>query len=178
MKKKHLQRALFLFGGIALVFCLFVVTHSSNEDLVIVPAELYVNEDSLEMPAYLYWYSKDSVGKDSPRFDLPLEETIEHLGCKVEKEEQRENVFAVVRVSGREYFLTGGAFACDLTEGDQILVSGAAQRRHVRWRGFTGPLYMADVDYEEVLKALGFDQISLEIDKDARIIKLTAHSNS
>ncbi|MBQ7473012.1 MAG: hypothetical protein IJS79_01525 [Oscillospiraceae bacterium] len=174
--KKGCKKRYYFLVGIALALLAFVVIemHSSNGDLVSVPAKLYVNGDPLEMPAYLYWYSKDSIGKNPPRFVFPFEEVLKQLGCQIEQDDQDKSRYAVVRVGNREFVLTGGSFACDLTKDDQVLVSGAARRQHVRGHGFTGPLYMADVDYEKVLKTLGFSQISLEIDESARIVKLSA----
>lgn len=167
--------------ALAFLFCIF------KEDLAIaglgvtaVKAELYVNGELLEMPAFMYWYVDPALGGAQVQF--PLYSTLESLGCQIERQGQNDTSstmgrysYTTVRAGSHVFVIKENSASSDLFENDRQIYSDIAQReRHFGGRKARGQLYLDDSDYEKVLTILGFDQITCEINEEERIVRLSA----
>ena len=148
----------------------------------IVPADCYVNGEWLKSSAILSWYKDSMVEKSPPMVKVPFFETLKKLGCQIEREENADGVFATIRVNGREFSLVGDNYLA-LYENDQRLVYAAERLNLYRGsqkQGTYGPFYMYCYDhgtFEELLKALGFDNITFETDGEPWVVRITAYTD-
>ena len=183
---KTLKRVLvgvYIYVNISiLVFVLFFVfSPKANSDIISVSADCYVNGEWIESSAIFYWYGwhgHPMIEKSPPGLELPYFEILEKLGCQIEREENADDMFATIRVNGREFSLVGDKYLV-LYENDRRLNYGAERLDLYRGRqeqGKYGPFYThCDSDtFKEMLKALGFNNITLEFDEEPWVVRLTA----
>ena len=127
-------------------------------------ADCYVNGEKLEMPAAIYWYGY------TPLASFPLVSTLESLGCHIEQEEINGYPHVIIHAGSREFVIN----SVDLYKDDTMLVFNAVRKEVRGGRNVRGQLFMDDHNYEAILKALGFKQITCEIDEEALVVKLNA----
>ena len=75
-RKRVLLLSVLLLVAIAFLFYHMILGMEFTKG---VSAELYVNGERLEMPAFVYWRGKTAL------VQLPLYSTLESLGCHVER---------------------------------------------------------------------------------------------
>lgn len=169
--------------ALAILLCFFreeVTGALAFEHVKVVKAELYVNGELLEMPAFMYWYVDPAVGGAQVQF--PLYSTLESLGCQIEREEQNESSSTMgwdssvsVWAGSRAFVIKENSYSSGLFENDRQIYSDMARRNTTHGgRNVRGQLYLDDSDYEKVLTILGFDQIICEIDEKEKIVRLSA----
>lgn len=137
----------------------------AGQDVRATNAELTVNGKQLEEPAVIYRYSLSCLA------DFPFFPTLEALGCEIERDAMNEESDAIIKHAGRTVYFKAqdSEFSVD---GERILKDTWISPSRVA--GISGMLYMAYYDYVDVLHALGFEQITLEINETRRTVKLTA----
>ena len=148
-------------------------------------ADCFVNGEKLDMLAYLYWHDDSFVEKYEPNYIcIPFFELLDKLGQLEIITNSKNGLHAVVHINGREYSLEADdAIHCDIIENGVILVKCAASRLFLD----TGPFYIQDyyklynddyddntLKYEQVLQALGFNDIALKIDQRTHVVRITA----
>ncbi len=145
----------------------------------VVQAEMYVNGELLDMPAIMYWYGDPDLG--GALISIPLYSTLEGLGCQIEREEQNDSSSTTgeypsvtVRVGSRVFVIKEKSYSSDLYENDRQIYFDMGFREEFGSRKVKGQLYLGNSEYKKVLKYFGFDQITCEIDEEARIIRLNA----
>ena len=147
-----------------------------------VRADLYINGQKAERPAMIYWWYGSGA-----RVDFPFYETLEGLGCQIERDRSQEKSDAEIWIGNKVYFFR--------SDDNSLYSNGETILSDIGLRQYAGgnlgdkllrflvirradPPYMDIDDYRAVLEALGFSQIELEIDEEARVVKLSAHSNN
>ena len=139
-------------------------------------ADIYVDGVKLEKPAIIYWY----ITKDPPPYvwvKVPFFDTLEALGCEIDRDESRPSSDAIIEVNGRRFIYK--AVSSTLYENDKPLYKGAAvplfsNGKDSESQILEGQLYMEhDLDsILTVLKAFGFNQLEATMDRDPFIVRI------
>ena len=127
-------------------------------------ADCYVNGEKLEMPAVIYWRGY------TPLASFPLVSTLESLGCHIEQVGQGYSSHLTIVAGNQEVEIKDG----NLYKDDTMIAFYAVEWEKCGGRNVRGQIYMNDHNYEAILKALGFKQITYEIDEEALVVKLNA----
>ncbi|MBR4578122.1 MAG: hypothetical protein IKO22_00765 [Oscillospiraceae bacterium] len=131
-----------------------------------VNAKLYVNGELLEEPASIYWRGYSALAS------FPLIATLESLGCQVKEEKQEDKIIVTILSGDREFTVENG----NLYEKGHYIYYDIARIGSCRGLFKREQYYLDISDHEKLLKALGFDQISCEIDEKTRVVHLNAES--
>ncbi|MGX8692715.1 MAG: hypothetical protein ACSW8E_03045 [Clostridia bacterium] len=162
-----------------LLFAVFFLLPGTGRTAKVLSAALYVNGERTKMPAIMFWYDDYQYQQgQSPLLGFPLYETLEKLGCQVERKEQKDAASATVRVGSRVFEIKENSYACDLYENDRLIYTGIAKPTFYGGRGVKGQQYLnkslINEDFENMLTVLGFEQITVEIDVKEKTVRLSA----
>ncbi len=165
--KRIILRCIFL---LILLFLIYLVLTScfagiGGEDIASLPAEMIVNGERLGMTAKVYWYGgKAHMG--ASRAECPFLMVLESLGCSIEGDEQTDPISIRIKAGYREFVLSSDS----LYERGNVLVAHAVVQYSFRSK----TIYLQAEKVQEVLAALGFEQISCNVDDEAMEIRLSA----
>ncbi len=169
----------FLFWSIPALLILlsvyFFVLPGAVSPSKVLSATLYVNGERVNMPAFMFWYDDYQYRHgQTPLLGFPLYETLEKLGCQLEREEEKDAASAAVRAGSRQFVIKENSFTCDLYEDDNLIYTGIAHLSFYGGQRVRRQYYLDDKDCEKVLTVLGFEKITVEIDVKAKTIRLSA----
>ena len=165
--------SLFLLVVLVVLLCYYRLLMKDwywREMITILPADLTVNGHQLKGQAKMYWYGKAHQGP--ARAEYAFLPALESLGCVIEGEEAQGPYEIRIRAGDQVFELR---VSDDYGYGaviyaDGVRVIGATMLE----RPGRGKLYLDVNDTQKVLAALGFEQISCEIDDKAMTVRLTA----
>lgn len=161
MRKRVLILAVVLIALVCVAAALMCGWGIAGSGVNAADAELYVNGSKLKEPAVTMSWN----------VHFPFFSTLEALGCEVKADAVNGGSEAVIKHAGRTIVFTAQDSAF-YAEEKQILED--VKIRTDRVKGSDGVLYMDLGNYQEVLHALGFNQITLYVNETRHLVQLTA----
>ena len=166
------------------VIALYLLQGIGGDIVKVYHAGLCVNGERLEDHACIYWYG-ETYHEGAADATIPFFSLLRGLGCQIDRDESRPDSDATILAGNRQFFYQAGTH--NLYENEKLVTKISLLKDEKAcytdvpfWRRYDGneegydQLHMDARKCESVLRTLGFDQITLEIDGEALVVKITA----